>query len=185
MLVRSATAAIQKLGEAFPFTRNSQFVYTVSNHNSVLGVREYALKGKSSIAALLEDEVEKWIQGGPGSEIPRELFQPSEHCYNDDVLLPVVEDDESVFGYRHHSENKTKVEYNLFAYPGEDNFEGVLFPLRWIKQVQALSTPEKQWKVLLDAAAFVPKHRLNLTETPADYVCVSFYKLFGLPTGII
>jgi hypothetical protein len=36
----------------------------------------------------------------------------------------------------------------------------------------------------LDAAAFAPTHPLDLTAVPADFVCISFYKLFGWPTGI-
>src|SRR5207253_1801150 len=38
--------------------------------------------------------------------------------------------------------------------------------------------------VLLDAAAFVPSNQLDLSAHPADFVAISFYKLFGYPTGI-
>lgn len=58
-----------------------------------------------------------------------------------------------------------------------------MYPRRWVRAVQAQSTPARRWKVLLDAAAFLPSHPLNLTETPADFVAMSFYKLFGYPTG--
>lgn len=40
----------------------------------------------------------------------------------------------------------------------------VMYPLRWVHAIQARSTHRHQWKVLLDAAAFVPSHPLNLTE---------------------
>jgi selenocysteine lyase/cysteine desulfurase len=50
--------------------------------------------------------------------------------------------------------------------------------------VQALSTATHKWKVLLDAAAFVPTRPLDLTATPADFVTVSFYKMLGYPTGL-
>jgi selenocysteine lyase/cysteine desulfurase len=40
------------------------------------------------------------------------------------------------------------------------------------------------WHVLLDAAAFVPTNRLNLGRWKPDLVAVSFYKMFGYPTGI-
>ena len=39
-------------------------------------------------------------------------------------------------------------------------------------------------QVVLDAAAFAPTHKLDLTAVPADFVPLSFYKLFGYPTGI-
>jgi selenocysteine lyase/cysteine desulfurase len=38
--------------------------------------------------------------------------------------------------------------------------------------------------VLLDAAAFVPGSRLDITACRADFVTVSFYKMFGYPTGV-
>ena len=39
-------------------------------------------------------------------------------------------------------------------------------------------------KVLLDAAALVGTSALDLRDVPADYVALSFYKMFGLPTGL-
>jgi len=38
--------------------------------------------------------------------------------------------------------------------------------------------------VLLDAAAYVPTSPLDLRQTPADFVCVSLYKMIGYPTGL-
>ena len=40
------------------------------------------------------------------------------------------------------------------------------------------------WDVLLDAAAFVPTNRLDLEAVQPDFVDVSFYKMFGYPTGV-
>jgi molybdenum cofactor sulfurtransferase len=39
-----ATAALKLVGEAFPWSCNSNFMYTMENHNSVLGIREYPKK---------------------------------------------------------------------------------------------------------------------------------------------
>ena len=38
--------------------------------------------------------------------------------------------------------------------------------------------------MLLDAAAFAPTNRLDLCAAPADFVSISFYKMFGYPTGV-
>ena len=38
--------------------------------------------------------------------------------------------------------------------------------------------------MLLDAAAFVPTNRLDLRAVTPDFVAVSFYKMFGYPTGV-
>ena len=37
---------------------------------------------------------------------------------------------------------------------------------------------------MLDAAAFVPTNRLDLSRYQPDFVPISFYKMFGYPTGI-
>eukprot|EP00049_Salpingoeca_infusionum_P008967 m.148774 g.148774 ORF g.148774 m.148774 type:complete len:1156 (-) comp14191_c0_seq1:1422-4889(-) len=38
--------------------------------------------------------------------------------------------------------------------------------------------------ILVDGAAAVSTTPLNLSDMQADFVCVSFYKMFGLPTGL-
>jgi selenocysteine lyase/cysteine desulfurase len=68
---------------------------------------------------------------------------------------------------------------NLFAYPAQSNFSGVKHPLDLVAKAQS-----KGWRVLLDAAAFVPTNRLDLTATQPDFVTLSFYKMFGYPTGV-
>ena len=67
----------------------------------------------------------------------------------------------------------------LVAFPAQSNFSGVQHPLDLVTKARALG-----FDVLLDAAAFVPSHALSLRRCPADFVAVSFYKLFGYPTGI-
>jgi hypothetical protein len=67
----------------------------------------------------------------------------------------------------------------LFAYPAQSNFSGVQHSLEWIEEAQTMG-----WDVLLDAAAFVPTNRLDLSRWHPDYVTLSFYKMFGYPTGV-
>jgi selenocysteine lyase/cysteine desulfurase len=69
--------------------------------------------------------------------------------------------------------------HNLFAYPAQSNFSGVQHPLEWIEQAHAHG-----WDVLLDAAAYVPTNRLDLGRRYPDFVALSFYKMFGWPTGV-
>ncbi|MGZ6365362.1 MAG: aminotransferase class V-fold PLP-dependent enzyme, partial [Ktedonobacteraceae bacterium] len=68
---------------------------------------------------------------------------------------------------------------NLFAYPAQSNVTGVQHPLTWIAYAQNLG-----WDVLVDCAAFVPTNRLDLSVWHPDFVPISFYKMFGYPTGI-
>ncbi|MBU4555688.1 MAG: aminotransferase class V-fold PLP-dependent enzyme [Actinobacteria bacterium] len=72
----------------------------------------------------------------------------------------------------------TSCEHRLFAYPAQSNFSGVKHPLEWIDEAQDLG-----WDVLLDCAAFVPTNRLDLSVVKPEYVPISFYKMFGYPTG--
>ncbi len=68
---------------------------------------------------------------------------------------------------------------NLFVYPAQSNFSGVQHSLGWIEQAHT-----RGWDVILDAAAFVPTNRLDLRVHKPDFVPLSFYKMFGYPTGI-
>jgi selenocysteine lyase/cysteine desulfurase len=56
--------------------------------------------------------------------------------------------------------------HNLFAYPAQSNFSGVQHPLEWIEHAH-----EHGWDVLLDAAAFAPTNRLDLSQHYPDFVC--------------
>ena len=69
--------------------------------------------------------------------------------------------------------------HNLFAYPAQSNFSGVQHPLGWIDEAHAHG-----WDVLLDAAAYVPTNTLDLSVCHPDFVAISFYKMFGWPTGV-
>lgn len=68
---------------------------------------------------------------------------------------------------------------NLFAYPAQSNFSGVQHPLEWIEKAH-----QKGWDILVDVAAFVPTNRLDLGVYKPDFVPLSFYKMFGYPTGL-
>lgn len=97
------------------------------------------------------------------------------------TYIPVVPPDMRVAedSLEHALKLATTGENNLFAFPAQSNFSGVQHPLGWIKRAQACG-----WDVLLDAAAFVPTNRLDLGQWHPDYVALSFYKMFGYPTGV-
>lgn len=67
----------------------------------------------------------------------------------------------------------------LLVFPAQSNFSGVQHPLGWVALAQA-----RGYDVLLDAAAFVPANRLDLGRVRPDFVPVSWYKVFGYPTGV-
>jgi selenocysteine lyase/cysteine desulfurase len=67
----------------------------------------------------------------------------------------------------------------LFVFPAQSNFSGVQHPLDLVAVAQSHGL-----HVLLDAAAFVPTNRLDLGIVRPEFVAVSFYKMFGYPTGV-
>jgi selenocysteine lyase/cysteine desulfurase len=79
---------------------------------------------------------------------------------------------------KHFAETK-KSGANLFAFPAQSNVSGVKHDLSWIAEAQ-----NQGFDVVLDAAAFVPTDELDLSRFKPNFVSVSFYKIFGFPTGI-
>ena len=142
----NASGALKLVGESYPFSKDSRYLLTYDNHNSVNGIREYALAHSAKV-----------------TYIP---VQPPEMCVDETKLnseLAAVSPDSA----------------NLFAFPAQSNFSGRQHPLEWIAQAQALG-----WDVLLDAAAFAPTNKLDLSVWKPDFVPLSFYKMFGYPTGV-
>jgi len=63
----------------------------------------------------------------------------------------------------------------LLALPAQSNYSGVQHPLPEVPD---------GWRVLWDAAAFAPTNPLHLDDRHVDFVSLSFYKVFGYPTGV-
>jgi len=141
----NATGALKLVGESFAFQPGGRFLATFDNHNSVNGIRQFAV-----------------AQGATVDYAP--------------VTMPDLRID------RDRLEAKLSVAPGpprLFAYPAQSNFSGVRHPLELIDLARA-----RGWLVLLDAAALVPTSRLDLSRATPDFVSVSFYKMFGYPTGV-
>ncbi|KAL1337895.1 hypothetical protein HN51_032585 [Arachis hypogaea] len=171
-----ATAALKLVGEAFPWSCDSTFMYTMENHNSVLGIREYALgQGAASIAV---DIKENEAPGVSGENIAMKI---SPHQVQRRKVAGLLEGKPD--GHV----------YNLFAFPSECNFSGLRFDLDLVKIIKEHSSRDLgissvckngQWMVLIDAAKGCATMPPDLSKYPADFVTISFYKLFGYPTGL-
>lgn len=79
---------------------------------------------------------------------------------------------------------------SLVVYPAQCNFNGFKYPLSVIEKFQQADLPNhvqtmsKNWYVCLDAANYVSTSYLDLFKNNPDFVVLSFYKLFGYPTGL-
>ena len=142
----NASGALKLVGEAYPFAPGGCYLPAFDNHNSVNGVREFAL--------------------ARGARVIYVPIRPPEMRIDKDVLY-------------HHLAAAQPGKHNLLAFPAQSNFTGVQHSLEWIAAAQ-----EQGWDVLLDCAAFAPSNRLDLSRWKPDFVPLSFYKIFGYPTGV-
>lgn len=67
----------------------------------------------------------------------------------------------------------------LFAFPAQSNASGVKHSLEYVAMAK-----QRGWDVLLDTASFVSTNKLDLQLVQPDFATVSFYKIFGYPTGL-
>lgn len=161
-----ATAALKIIAEGFRFKANKNngttprytgnFVYVQDNHTSVLGMRDVVAARGAEVICLDHNRAFRVFSQHATSRDPDER----------------------------QSSN------SLFVYSAQCNFSGMKYPLKWIRDAHTgalsivVSEPLTRWYVLLDAAGFVPTNNLDLSIFKPDFVCVSFYKMFGYPTGI-
>ncbi|KAG7091310.1 hypothetical protein E1B28_010355 [Marasmius oreades] len=68
---------------------------------------------------------------------------------------------------------------SLFAITGLSNISNSKIPLSIIEYASSLG-----YHTLLDAAALAPTSPISLSDTPVDAMAISFYKMFGFPTGV-
>ncbi|XP_009361810.2 molybdenum cofactor sulfurase isoform X1 [Pyrus x bretschneideri] len=172
-----ATAALKLVGEAFPWSCQSCFAYTMENHNSVLGIREYALgQGAAAFAIDVEETSHHGVSNGTVASMKA-------------LQHPIQRRSEA----RSLEGEPTGDAYNLFAFPSECNFSGLRFNLDLVKTIK--EDPARildgspfcksgRWMVLIDAAKGAATEPPDLSQYPADFVVMSFYKLFGYPTGL-
>jgi selenocysteine lyase/cysteine desulfurase len=175
----NATGACRLVGEAYPFGSRTRLVLTQDNHNSVNGIREFARS-----------------QGATMQYVP---FGSPDLRVDDDAIRQALAGPEPGWGLRArrqrlldrggpaNADRPTGAQSGaaapgrrgLFAYPAQSNFSGVQHPLGWIEMAH-----EQGYDVLLDAAAYLPSNRLDLSVVKPDFVPVSWYKVFGYPTGV-
>ncbi|KAG6500495.1 hypothetical protein ZIOFF_040340 [Zingiber officinale] len=176
-----ATAALKLIGECFPWSSESFYMYTMENHNSVLGIREtrYALDHGATAVAVDVENITNLQNGTHNSG-----FVFSEHT--------VQRRPESLSLKHGQNGELSGSTCNLFAFPSECNFSGQKFSLDLVNYVKEgtgepfKSSPDLcgRWMVLIDAAKGSATEPPDLARFHADFVVCSFYKIFGYPTGL-
>ncbi|XP_069191889.1 molybdenum cofactor sulfurase isoform X2 [Procambarus clarkii] len=179
------------------------FVYARENHTSVLGVRDLAHQAGVPVYCLRTKDLQDILKND--SAIPLSDTEFHLPVYNGTDAVEQSPSGESrprdVAGT--NWERCTERKNCLFAYSAQCNFSGTKAPLEWIEKVQngALNkilnscpinnkvsskdnTSDPNWFVLLDAAGLVATCPLDLSKWKPDFIPISFYKLFGYPTGL-
>ena len=141
------------------------FCYLEDNHTSVIGMRECAKEKGAQACGISFEEIDNILQDAGD---------------NTNKAFP--------------QESSTPHRNALFAFPAQSNFSGQKYPLDWCTKVKQgrLATSSRlphhhrhsNWYVLLDAAAMAATSQLDLAKCTADFVTISFYKMFGFPTGL-
>ena len=103
-----------------------------------------------------------------------------DECHTSVVGLRELVSKYDIFDQSNLSTKLVNHQNGLVTFPAMSNYNGQKYPIEmWIKESQALN-----FSVLLDAASFVSTNPLDLTRIHADFVALSFYKIFGYPTGL-
>lgn len=121
------------------------------------------------------------------------VFAHSKHCHNSVLgireyslsvsgteCLPVDEKDIATLATR------PLLAPSLLALTAQCNFTGLKCDLSEFQQAfsKEATSIDNRWFTLLDAASWVSTSPLDLSLIRADFVALSFYKIFGFPTGL-
>ncbi|KAJ3049484.1 hypothetical protein HK097_009530, partial [Rhizophlyctis rosea] len=165
----NATAAIKLVGESIDWKRNTgHFWHLRECHTSVLGIRNYIqdadnIKPTPRVRGVTADEIEQYLSTNMQNP-------PSAHPTSP------------------HPSRNTSPNFNLFAYPAQCNHSGTRFPLSYTSHLHSLAASQNPspnpWKILLDASSYATTTPPNLSLHTPDFLVLSFYKLFGFPTGL-
>ncbi|CAB3976894.1 molybdenum cofactor sulfurase 3 isoform X2 [Paramuricea clavata] len=180
----NATHGIKLVAENFKFhtvndstiMSNSWFVYLQDSHTSVAGIRAVALEKGVNIRIV------------DYKESSQETLSVTLQNKSNIINSTVINNHSSINGDVSENLPSDNIPKNLFAFPAMSNFSGHKYPMEWISSAQnkGLFSNEfpGKWFVLLDAASFVSTSELDLSSYHPDFVPISFYKLFGFPTGL-
>jgi molybdenum cofactor sulfurtransferase len=160
----NATAALKLCWEMCPLDaeHGSEFYYLHESHTSVVGLRALAESNKINVKAIDARDVRTLLTTTPTT---------LNNQYENDITID-------------------RNAYSLFIYPAQCNYSGQRFPWQWISLVREANQQQpqryRQWLVAVDASAYASTTPLDLSDVnkAPDFITLSFYKIFGFPTGL-
>ena len=209
----NTSTALNLLASIFPFRAQSELCMTVDNHNSMLGMREkLRAHGPGTRYSVVWPYSAGSTPVGPKMKCccsPALLEQ-----YETSTPSPVTEAGlPKSTSSTPSPPSPYEIHPCLFAFPAESNFDGRLYDLFLNDIVHAhnhptgvgpamqsayiaastCSTnplglhhrgPQYRWYTLIDSSKFLCTSPLDLSAHPIDFATISFYKMFGFPTGL-
>ena len=156
----NTSAAIKLVGESFPFGRNGAFIYAPDSHNSVLGISEFARSKGASVKGFKFRK--KWSSSYDYEDLEQELSSLGNS--SNGLCMP----------FRSTKSGK------LLVFPAQSNVSGVKHCTERILD----AAHQRGWDVMIDTAALAPTSGVDLSRIQPEFLGLSFYKIFGYPTGI-
>ena len=104
------------------------------------------------------------------------------HCFSTDSEVDSwikSESESSLWNGR-----RSQARIGLFGYPAQSNMDGSRLPLSWAKEMQnSTNADTRSFYTLLDAAAYASTAQVDLSDAndAADFIAISFNKIFGFP----
>ena len=186
-----STAGLKLVGELFPFGEYGHLIHPTSVHTSLLGIRGYSCQSLHFDSALLHksDNVLKIDEGeNKASRLMLESHKSDFHLF--------ATSGECNFSGAKICLHRTSRLYQKHRDPLHD--AGIYHALLEHGGVSCVRKEEGMgggnqlralpWMWLLDAAKLASTSPICLSELPRegrpDFVTVSFYKIFGYPTGL-
>jgi len=189
------------------------FLYVDDNHTSVIGMRGVAAHRGAEFRCIPAHNVDAFLSSLQQSDVQPSSSEFITHEHSRDVVSSAsaatgnVDDavkpplSQLMTTDMPMSTNHCSHIVNcLFAYPAQSNFSGCRYPLEWVETLHRWSGHDSspvnktrprcesktrpRWYVLLDAAALLTTSTLDLRRHKPDFVTLSFYKMFGFPTGL-
>ncbi|SPQ18723.1 4e0438f3-a21a-4ddb-96ce-2bb24df7defd [Thermothielavioides terrestris] len=187
----NATAAIKLVADAFRdlaarssrATSRASFWYGYHRdaHTSLVGVRELA--GGDHHVFADDEEVEAWLDGGGDAWDGGGHGNGHWHGHGCGCGHGAAGEQRGRGGGVQRLSS-----LGLFAYPGQSNLTGRRLPLEWAGRLRRAARARRDLRdtySLLDAAALAMTSPMAEVfadpEAAPDFVCVSFYKIFGFP----
>ena len=170
ILTHGATSGCQLIAESFPWGDEGHFLYLQDNHTSVVGIQGGLAPENGSRNPTVNGRVQ--------SVAVQRFMQLSDSLTcKESICLGGMRTDGPV--------------RNLFAFPLESNFSGARYSLECVSAIQNGSffcdlagTECPRSRVLVDAAKASSTYPPDLSKFKPDFVVLSYYKIFGHPTGL-